>query len=50
MPVFAFQLWMFIDAIRAQRSCSPDFHDGARAQQVMDAAVRSAELKQWVEL
>ena len=44
------QAWEFIDAIRAQRPCSPDFHDGARAQQVMDAAVRSAELKQWVEL
>jgi predicted dehydrogenase len=44
------QAWEFIEAIRAQRPCSPDFHDGARAQQVMDAAVRSAELKQWVEL
>ncbi len=44
------QAWEFIDAIRAQRPCTPDFHDGARAQQVMDAAVRSAELKQWVDL
>ncbi len=44
------QAWEFIDAIRAQRPCSPDFHDGARAQQVMDAAVRSAEIKAWVEL
>ncbi len=44
------QAWEFIEAIRAQRPCSPDFHDGARAQQVMDAAVRSAEIKAWVEL
>ena len=44
------QAWEFIEAIRDQRPCSPDFHDGARAQQVMDAAVRSAEIKAWVEL
>ena len=30
------QAWEFIEAIRDQRPCSPDFHDGARAQQVMD--------------
>lgn len=44
------QAWEFIDAIRNQRPCSPSFHDGARAQVVMDAAVRSAEIKQWVDL
>lgn len=44
------QAWEFIDAIRSQRPCSPSFHDGARAQVVMDAAVRSAEIKQWVDL
>lgn len=44
------QAWEFITAIREQRPCSPDFHDGARAQQVMDAAVRSSEIGQWVEL
>src|SRR5678815_3707854 len=44
------QAWEFIDAIRAQRPCSPDFHDGARAQKVMDAAVKSAETRGWVEL
>jgi predicted dehydrogenase len=44
------QAWEFIEAIRDQRPCSPDFHDGARAQQVMDAAVHSAEIKAWVEL
>ena len=44
------QAWEFIDAIRSERPCRPSFHDGAAAQQVMDAALRSAELKQWVDL
>jgi predicted dehydrogenase len=44
------QAWEFVDAIRNERPCSPDFHDGARAQAVMDAAVLSAETRQWVEL
>ena len=52
-PIVTFrydQAWEFIDAIRNQRRCNPDFHDGARAQAVMDAAVKSAETRQWVEL
>ncbi len=44
------QAFEFIDAIRNQRPCNPSFHDGARAQTVMDAAVRSAETKAWIEL
>lgn len=44
------QAWEFVDAIRNQRPCSPNFHDGARAQQVMDAAVHSAEIRAWVDL
>ena len=44
------QAWEFIEAIRNQRPCSPDFRDGARAQGVLDAAVYSAEIKQWVDL
>jgi predicted dehydrogenase len=44
------QAWEFVDAIRHQRPCVPDFHDGARVQAVMDAAVQSAESRQWVEL
>jgi len=44
------QAWEFVDAIRQQRPCVPDFFDGARAQAVMDAAVRSAEAGQWIEL
>ena len=44
------QAWEFIDAIRQQRACAPSFHDGARAQAVMDAAVQSAQSGLWVSL
>src|SRR5881396_540367 len=44
------QAFEFIDAIRNQRPCVPDFQDGARAQAVTDAAVKSAETTQWVEV
>lgn len=44
------QAWEFVDAIRNQRPCSPSFHDGANALAVMDAAVKSAETRQWIEL
>lgn len=44
------QAWEFVDAIRNQRPCVPSFHDGARVQGVTDAAVRSAETRQWVDL
>jgi predicted dehydrogenase len=44
------QAFEFIDAIRNQRPCTPSFHDGASALAVMDAAVQSAESKQWVEV
>jgi predicted dehydrogenase len=44
------QAFEFIDAIRNQRPCVPSFHEGAKAQAVMDAAVVSAEKKAWIEL
>jgi predicted dehydrogenase len=44
------QAWEFIDAIRNQRPCVPSFHDGARTQAVIDGTLKSAELRQWVEL
>ena len=44
------QAFEFIDAIRSGRPCTPSFHDGARAQAVMEAAVRSAEMRQWIDL
>ena len=40
----------FVNAIREQRACSVTFHDGARMQEVTDAAVKSSEIKQWVNL
>jgi predicted dehydrogenase len=44
------QVFEFIDAIRNQRSCVPSFHAGARAISVMDAAMKSAETRAWVDL
>lgn len=44
------QAWEFIQAIREGRPCTPSFHDGARAQAVMDAAVASSLSRQWQEL
>ncbi|HYG21142.1 MAG TPA: Gfo/Idh/MocA family oxidoreductase [Verrucomicrobiae bacterium] len=44
------QAWEFVDAIRNERPCVPSFHDGARALAVMDAAVKSASTRQWVDL
>ena len=44
------QAWEFVDAIRNQRRCVPDFHDGARAQAVMEAANESAESGRWFDL
>jgi predicted dehydrogenase len=52
-PLVAFrydQAWEFVDAIRSQRPCVPNFHEGAATQAVMDAAVRSAETGAWVTL
>ena len=51
-PLVAFRYdpaWEFLDAIRQQRPCVPSFWDGVKAQEVMDAALRSAESRQWVE-
>lgn len=50
-PLIAFrydQAIEFVNAIREQRPCAVTFHDGARAQEVMDAAVASAVSGQWV--
>jgi predicted dehydrogenase len=40
----------FYDAIRNNRPCRPSFADGARAQAVMDAAVRSDAEGRWVDV
>jgi predicted dehydrogenase len=44
------QCWEFVDAIRNSRPCVPDFHDGARVQRVMEAALRSAEDGCWIDV
>jgi len=52
-PLIAFrqdQAFEFIDAIRNQRPCVPSFHDGARAQAVMDAAHHSSDSQAWMEV
>ncbi|HZP83304.1 MAG TPA: Gfo/Idh/MocA family oxidoreductase [Chthonomonadaceae bacterium] len=40
----------FIDAILEDRPASPDFTDGWKVQQVMDAALRSQETGAWVTI
>jgi predicted dehydrogenase len=40
----------FVNAIREQRPCSVTLRDGAKAQAVIDAAVKSAEIGQWVDI
>jgi len=52
-PLIAFrydQAVEFINAIREERPCSVTFHDGAKAQAVMDGAVRSSETRNWIDL
>jgi predicted dehydrogenase len=44
------QAWEFVEAIRDRRPARPSFHDGARAQAVIEGAVRSAQIRQWVDL
>jgi predicted dehydrogenase len=44
------QAFEFVDAIRNQRPCVSSLHDGVRVQQVMGAAIHSAETRRWVEL
>jgi predicted dehydrogenase len=38
---------LFIDAILQDRPVSPDFYDGLRAQQVIDAAILSNREARW---
>jgi len=44
------QAFEFVDAIRNNRPCMPDFDEGARVQAVIDAATRSVEGMKWVEV
>jgi predicted dehydrogenase len=40
----------FVQAIVEKRAASPTFRDGSRAQGVMEAILRSAESRQWVDV
>lgn len=40
----------FVNAIRNDRPASPNFHDGVRVQQVMDAVIQSVASKGWVDV
>lgn len=40
----------FITAIAEGRECSPDFSEGARVQQLVDAAVESAKTRCWIDV
>jgi predicted dehydrogenase len=44
------QSFEFIDAIENGRACRPSFREGAMAQGVMDAALRSATERKWVDV
>ena len=44
------QAFEFIDAILNHRRCAPSFHEGAMTQAVVDAAMKSTETRQWVDL
>jgi len=40
----------FLNAVRDGQPCRPDFRDGARVQQLIDAARRSAAAQKWIEI
>jgi predicted dehydrogenase len=44
------QAFEFVDAIRTGRPCVPSFHDGARAQAVMEAVTEAARDQRWVNV
>ena len=51
LQVFRYdQSFEFIQAIVEGRPASPNFHDGSRAQAVMDAVILSATNRQWVHV
>ena len=42
------QTW--VDAALARREMTPNFEDGLRCQEILDAAIRSANERRWVDL
>jgi predicted dehydrogenase len=51
LQVFRYdQNYEFIDAILNKRQATPSFEDGARCQAAIDAAVKSDEARQWIDV
>ena len=47
---FIHEMGDFLTAIAEGKQVSPDFYDGYRCQQVLDAVSESAEKKRWIEI
>ena len=47
---FIHEISDMLAAVAAQKSVSPDFYQGYRCQQVLDAIVASAQSKKWVSV
>jgi predicted dehydrogenase len=41
---------LFIDAILENRAVSPNFYDGFKVQEVIDAALQSDQNEEWVSI
>lgn len=47
---FIHELGDFLTAIAENKKVTPDFYDGYRCQQVLDAVSKSAEHKEWIDI
>ena len=47
---FAVQMYEMVKAIREDGQTSPDFHDGLKINQILDAIQKAADTRQWVAL
>jgi predicted dehydrogenase len=47
---FIHEVGDLLTAIANRQDVAPDFHDGLRCQQVLDAAVRSAAEQKWIAI
>lgn len=47
---FCHQLYEFVQCVSQSRDCSPDFEDGVKCAQIMEAVELSIERRAWVEV
>jgi len=47
---FAVQMYEMVKAIRENGQTDPDFHDGLRINQILDAIQKAADTRQWITL